>query len=171
MSILRNGTEADYTFTHNGAELDIATYNGTSELWANAEPFYWIKDGVVQDGFPSDYGTYSLSPTSAYLFDKTLANAYVYGVSDSNTQFTGETVSVSTQGNKYMEVVIANVFTGGVINSFLVGGVECKGEVSASAVITVDVSSMSEVTIKLIMTAYAGGNYMGLSIKSIRFYS
>lgn len=157
-------------------EIDeVRTLKGgvLSTVWkkVTSEHFYWIQDGVVQDGFPSDYGTYSLSPTSAYIYDKTLANAYVYGVSDSNTQFTGETVAVSTKGNKYMEVVIANVLTGGVINSFLVAGTECKDKVSANSVITVDVSSMSEVTIKLVMTAYAGGNYKGLSIKSIRFYS
>lgn len=173
-----DGSTKGVTVIKNGKSIEITEVqtvkNGvTATVWrkGSSETFYWMKDGVVQDGFPSDYGTYSLSPSSAYIYDKTLANAYVYGVSDSDTQFTGETVAVSTKGNKYMEVVIANVLTGGVINSFLVAGTECKDKVSANSVITVDVSSMSEVTIKLVMTAYAGGNYKGLSIKSIRFYS
>lgn len=151
----------------------IGDENGVArEFFSSAEPFYWIQDGVVQDGFPSDYGTYSLTPSGAFEYRIGLTDAHVYGHSqNSNTQFTGETVAVSTKGNRYMEVVIASVDNRGILNSFLVAGKECKDQVSNGAIITVDVSSMSEVTIKLVMTAYAWGNHMGLSIKSIRFYS
>lgn len=141
-----------------------------------ANPFYWIKDGVVQDGFPSTYANYSVS-YNHYVFSNKLTEANVGGSNNGNTQFTGETVSVETKGNKYIEIVMNAYNVSGVnansgrLDSFLVGGVECKDKVSANAVIKVEVSNLNEVTLKLVMTAWASGNMMHNSIKSIRFYS
>lgn len=174
-----DGSTKGVTVIKDGKSIEITevrTVKGGvfTTVWSkgSSESFYWMKDGVVQDGFPSDYGNYSLTPSGAFEYRIGLTDAHVYGhTQNSNTQFTGETIAVSTKGNRYMEVVVASVDNRGVLNSFLVAGTEYKDQVSNGAVITVDVSSMSEVTLKLVMTAWAGGNHMGLSIKSIRFYS
>lgn len=42
MSILKNGVLAEYTFLHNGVEMNKVLHNGVTELWVSAKP--WTVD-------------------------------------------------------------------------------------------------------------------------------
>lgn len=187
--VLRNNafTRSDYTFTKWARNSATGTqfYAGSSvtlemsttfyAIWTPNE-FYWIKDGVVQNGFPSTYENYNVS-YNHYLHDNTLTGASVCGSNEGNTTFTGETASVPTRGHKYVEITMNSVHVSGTsgnsgrLDNFLVALNECKDKVAPNAVITVDVSNVSAITLRLVMTAWAWGNWMYHNIKSIRFYS
>ncbi len=149
-------------------------------LWKASEPFYWIKDGVVQSGYHSTYTNYSISPdpsdNEGCSYDNSLT-AFTIGSASEETgfQFVGSTASVETKGNKYMEVTLgANVSSygssSGNINSFKIAGIECNTLVKPNAVMTVDVSNFTTANISLDIECWAWGNYMYLPIKSIAFY-
>ena len=154
---------------YNGQEVKTWVHNGV-EVFVSAKPFYWIKDRVVQDGFLADYATYTVSYKN-YGFSSKLTNLTILGDSNGNCTFTGESESVNTQGNKYMEVIINDYGIFGILDSFKVAGVECKDKLSNGGTITVDVSNMETVTISVILTSWASGNQSWINIKSIRFYS
>ena len=169
MSILRNGTAADYVFRYKGTELERATYNGTGELWIAAEPFEWITDSVVQGSYPSEYGVVSLTPSNSDC-NKSLTKFALVGSVSANSGFIGKTDEVDTGNNKYMEITLGLVSNKGKVNKFIVAGNDYAAEVVTNGVITVDVSRVDTVSIELDITAWST-NTIYLYIKSIRFYS
>lgn len=144
--------------------------NGVArEFFSSAEPFYWIRDGVVQDGFPSAYNLLSISYSSV-LYTNSLTNFWLYGHQAGNTTFHGITDEIPTKGNKYMEVIVSTYSLSGRLDKFAIAGTNFT-EISNGSVFTVDVSEMDTVTIELAITAWAYGNQALLHIGSIRFYS
>lgn len=144
--------------------------NGVArEFFSSAEPFYWIQDGVVQEGFPSAYNLISITYSGA-LYTNSLTGFWLYGHQDGNTSFHGITDEISTRGNKYMEVTISSYALSGRLDKFVIAGTSFT-EIATGSVFTVDVSSMDTVTIELGITAWAYGNQAVLHISSIRFYS
>lgn len=172
-----------YKFQHNGVDMKKVLHNGTVELWSSSEPFYWIKNGAVQSGYPSNYTNCTFDPKKGededayvdYNTSLTLCTAYAAGYLAANLR--ASTAPVETKGNKYIEVTMSPYYafgteaTSGVLDSFKIGGIECKSKVKNGAVITVDISHLDTVTISVDMTANAWGNTMYNAIQSIRFYS
>ena len=176
MAILRNGNPVDYKMLCNDVEIERTTYKG-EEVWANATPFYWIKDNEVQSGFLSNYATYTVSYENQGII---VLNVAKFGMSapGENRTINAETEQINTQRNKYMEIIFNDQgvtdytsHSGGVLNSFKVAGVEYREEVTENAIITIDVSNLDTVSISVVLTAWALGNYAEVNIKSIRFYS
>ena len=96
---------------YNGVEIEVMTFNGNKvetwihngvEVFSGFEPFYWIKDAVVQDGYPSSYATVTQSNTETWLTDTTITN--MCGRGTDNWTITGTTIEVDTQGNKFVDI-------------------------------------------------------------------
>lgn len=153
---------------------EVRTLKGgvLNTVWraASGEEFYWIKDGVVQSGFPSAYNVKELTPSGA-LNTNTLTGFWLYGSANANTFFSGTTNEISTGGNRYMEITFGTVNVSGKLDKVTVGGQDITSQVAPNAVVVVDVGSLSSVSIGLDVTAWAGGNQANVHIKSIRFYS
>ena len=153
-----------------GASVTLSANTTFYAVWTS-NAFYWIKNGVVQSGYPSEYVQNYLNYTPPAL-DKRLIAFNLVGAQEGNTRFQGSTASVNTKGNKYMEITFAST-TGmnGVLDAFTIAGKNYNAQVGASKTITVDVSGYSSVSIYLDITAYAWGNHANIDISSIRFYS
>lgn len=80
-----------------------SVYLGDTELWASFEPFYWIKEKTVTDGFPTSYTTTSNSGGTAWTLNWTITGMTGCGY-DANMIMVGETVYVDTCGAKYLDV-------------------------------------------------------------------
>ena len=186
-SLASNGfARTDYTF--NGWNLGAVgasvtlTSNTTAYAQWQANPFYWIKEFAVQSGYPSSFANYSVSPDPSDNGGCQLDNKlplFCIGSTNEETgfDFSGSTVAVNTRGHKYIEIVMGPYMVDGTdaeagyLTSFKVGGVECRSKVTENAVITVDISKLSTVSLYLNMNCWAWGNYMYMYFKSIRFYS
>lgn len=160
-----------------GAALTESPTNLTITAQWREAVVYWIKDGTAQAGYPSTYNIVSSSQLGS-SFVGYLKNVSIVGTQEGNAVFNGVTAAVATQGHKYMDVTVSSYNTKtGVLDKFEVGGTELKTKLGTSANIsspvtfTVDVSAKSTVTIALIITAWAWGNWASLGISSIKFYS
>lgn len=152
----------------NDVEVQTWTHNGV-EVYSASKPFYWVKDGVVQDGMPTNYQTVSLNPNMTYLVQNSgIATFDLMGSPSANTNYTGKTATVATQGNKNLEIVVGTI-SGGALNKFVVGGVDCTAQ-AQKGVVNLDISNMTEVNIEIAAVAWAGGNHFLARITTIRFY-
>lgn len=142
-------------------------YLGDKESWTSAEPFYWIKDNVVQEGFPSEY-VVSTTGSNMMVMNKSLTSFHIYGNWGATGSASG-TATVETKRNKYIEIQ-ATVSGNGGLNSFMVAGVECKNKVASGETIIVDISDLEEVTISCNAFANKDQNHYYVNITSIRCY-
>ena len=176
----------DYSFTGwdlgaAGTTVTLTTSKTAYAQW-QANPFYWIKSRTIQSGFPTGFSSYKITPDpneeDGCGFENNLTT-FMIGSSSEETgfDFSGSTAAVNTRGHKYIEIVFNSYCVSGLdaeegyLDSFKVGGVECKSQVNENATITVDISKMSTVSLYLNMGSWSWGNYMYLYINSIRFYS
>lgn len=129
-----------------------------------AEPFYWIKNGVVQSGYPSTYTT-SKSPSECWIRNL-LTNFYCsMGSSANNGSVSGYTSEVDTKGNKYMTVTVSfDVAHGG--GSFNINGTT----ITTEGTHTIDISNVDSVSIAATLWSYAY-SATGSAISSIYFHS
>lgn len=179
MAILRNGNPVDYKMLCNNVEIERTTYKG-KEVWENATPFYWIKNGVVQAGMPAKWNVSRMEPAdSGWITSEqnSISKLSVSGTDDSNRLIQMYTDLVNTQGNKFIEITInANYYVdtsndnGGHISSFVVAGVEVKEQLKSGAIIKVDISNKTSVNLYMDMRAWSY-NLAYFYIDQIRFYS
>lgn len=156
-----NGTEIQ-GMTYNGQEVSTWIHNGV-EVFSASEPFYWIQNSVVQSGYPSAYNVSSI--TSGTYYRNFLTGFYMTGNDNGNSTFKGVTNPVSTQRNKYMEVIVSSLYGGA--KKLTIAGTT----ITATGTYVIDVRNMDTVTIAVELTAWAGGSEAGAGISSIRFYS
>lgn len=73
-------------------------------VWTSFEPFYWINNGIVQDGYPSTYASVSDNIQSGD--DWTIQNSILdlHACSSENWQILGTTDAVDTQGANYVDI-------------------------------------------------------------------
>ena len=85
----------------NGRNVALAL-NG-NRMGASFEPFYWIKNGSVQDGFPSEYASVSKYGQTDWTVNTTITDMQACGY-DANCVVLGTTIAVDTKGAKFLDV-------------------------------------------------------------------
>lgn len=134
------------------------------DVWKKSEPFYWIKNGAVQSGFPSTYSISSYSPSNLY-YRNLLTNFYCSCGSINGTGYlNGQTSEVETKGNKYMTITVSLGITHGS-GSFTINGTK----ITSSGTYTIDVSNVKTVSISAYLFTYAY-SATDSSISSIYFH-
>ena len=133
------------------------------DVWKKSEPFYWIKNGAVQSGFPS---TYSISKNPSEVWTRNLiTNFYCScGTLGQTGYLSGSTSKVETKGNKYMTVTVSfDVAHGG--GSFSINGTT----ITTAGTHTIDVSNVDSVSISASLWSYAY-SATGSAINTIYFH-
>lgn len=157
-----------------GASVTLSANTTFYAVWTS-NAFYWIQNGVVQSGYPSEFVVSYENFTNIHG-DTSITNFKFIGKEEGNTRRVASTSAVNTKGNKYMDITFGSWCTlNGVIDSYTIAGTniasQLKGDNSGSYTITIDVSKVSTVSIYIDATAWAWGNWITLPIYSIRFYS
>lgn len=169
--------------THNGVELQAMTFDGQEVLtWIHdgfqvfgiSQPWYWIKDGVIQDGLPISYNTYS-SNNVHWNFRNNLTDLYIGTTSQTTTaNFVGYTDVVDTRNNKYMEISVTMGSPSAntpISMYFHDSNNETVGvTITTSGTYTIDISTVSNIKIWVNMYCHPESSSI-ISISSLRFYS
>lgn len=146
-----------------GHNISRIRYKG-QDIYKDSEPFYWIKNGSVQSGFPS---TYSISKSPSQVWTKNLlTNFYCScGSLGSTGYLSGSTSKVETKGNKYMSITVTfDIAHGG--GSFSINGTT----ITTAGTHIIDVSNVDSVSISASLWSYAY-SATGSAITNIYFYS
>ena len=171
---MRLGTTEVDTFKCGTDDVD-KIYLGTTEVWANFKPFYWIENNVVTSGFPTDF-TVTVTQGASYSSEGTnLANGF--GVwspaTDIGSKVSGTATAVPTKGAKYM--IMEYTYTSGgategiYINNVLVPNTVSQYDGPKTKTVVVDISEYNSVVLRMNIGAAPWHSHFSVRFNRIYF--
>ena len=170
MGVVINGVELS-GHTHNGIEVQRWVHDGV-EVYSGFTPFYWVENGVVTSGYPTDY-TVTITQGVGYSTEGTKVTGF--GVwspgQDIASKAYGYTPLVDTKGAKYM-IIDVTTGGGGSLDQMGVNGnviPDSNIREKGSGTFVVDISQYEEVQINTWITSWPWGNHFNVNITRIYF--
>lgn len=162
----------EYTFQHNGVDMEKVLHNGTVEIWSASQAWTWVSDYVATDGNTLLLTQSSAENTSASVDGlTTFKTPNIYADSDENWKIVGYTNTVNVRKNTTMKIVIANLYGQQTIVKVNGETVATGSDTVTSGTYTVEVEPNSDVRIDFEVGAWAyTSGSPTLYISEISFY-